>query len=139
MSRPIGHSFLHNSKVEISRIDQNETVNLNQVLHHVVLKAEKTVKRDHLVSANAKVEIAKAKCAENIEEALQNTANLERLDDKTEQLKEMAGNFNDDAEELYKVMLARKRRTLAYGAAVGGAALGMVVFPIIQVTCHIAG
>jgi hypothetical protein len=87
---------------------------------------------DKLMSANAKVDKAKEKMAQNLTMAMENSAALEGLNAKTADLLDMAQDFSKDAEHLHQLMKARAARMKVIMITVGAGGGGVVGLPLIM-------
>lgn len=87
---------------------------------------------DSLSSVTSKVDLATKKMEDNIKSALSNQQDLTNVQSKTELLLAEAKDFNDNADELRKVMYWRNMKLKMIMTVMGGAASFSVVLPIIQ-------
>lgn len=87
---------------------------------------------DATSSVSAKVDLAKSKMENNMKAALANTQDLQNVESKTNNLKEMAKEMEKDSDELRKIMYWRNMKLKMIMTIMGGAASFSVILPIIQ-------
>ena len=134
-----GHAFLDKCIVNISTINHTDTNELKNYLETIATEMEQQIHDDNLVSATGKVDLAKDKLEDALEQAMKNNANLVIVDDKAKYNMELARDFADDAAELEHVMEQRKRQMkFAYIAGVSGG-VGLIGLPILQSVLGLAG
>ena len=97
----------------------------------LVKKYDNPASFDSLVSAQAKVNLAKDKMAANQQQAMANQQGLENLESKTGDLLAMAKDFHKDANSLESLMKHKNlmNKIYTFTAAIGGG--GTIVLPII--------
>lgn len=87
---------------------------------------------DSMTSVTNKVDKATKKMEENIKNALENQQDLNNVNAKTENLKNLAEEFNENADELRKIMYWRNMKLKMIMGMMGGAATFSIALPIIQ-------
>jgi len=87
---------------------------------------------DKLSAVNSKVEVATKKTEEALRKALENQQDLNNLNAKTENLKNLGKEFNDHADELRQIMYWRNVKLKMILSMMGVAALFSVAMPVIQ-------
>lgn len=135
----LGHKAILEAIEQFEDLNISDRSSWNQQLGDLLKEQEDLVKKDNIVQATTKVDLAKDKMQESLEQAMKNNADLNRVDDKTNQLLEMAKDFAEDADELKDYMERRNRAlkvTFIAGVVGGG---GMAVTAILQGILHFAG
>lgn len=87
---------------------------------------------DSLSKVSGKVDKATKVMEDNIKKALENQQDLNNVNAKTENLKNLAQEFNENADEMRKIMYWRNMKLKMIMGVMGGAAAFSVVMPIIQ-------
>lgn len=87
---------------------------------------------DKLSSVNSKVDLATSKMQDNLKQALENQQDMTNVKTKSEGLLNMAKDYNDNADELRKIMYWRNMKLKMIMGVMGGAGVFALVLPIIQ-------
>lgn len=87
---------------------------------------------DSLSKVSGKVDKATKVMEDNIKKALENQQDLNNVNAKTENLKNLAEDFHGNTDELRKIMYWRNMKLKMIMGVMGGAAAFSVVMPIIQ-------
>lgn len=87
---------------------------------------------DNLSKVSGKVDVATKAMESNIKKALENQQDLNNVNAKAENLKNLAQEFNENADEMRKIMYWRNMKLKMIMGMMGGAAAFSVVMPIIQ-------
>jgi hypothetical protein len=96
------------------------------------LAHEQGTKQDHILSANARIELGKNEMGDNISLALQVNCDQVVVDDKAFALLGMAKEFDDDAADLKDLMAARAVKMKLKLATFEIGCLGSTALPLIN-------
>jgi hypothetical protein len=96
------------------------------------LTHEQGTKQDHIVSANARIELGKNEMGDNISLALQVDCDQVVLDDKAFALLGMAKEFDDDAADLEDLIASRAVKMKLTLATFEISCLGSTALPLIN-------
>jgi Synaptobrevin len=118
-------NYYNASAAEITRSYEGKFMELSK-------KYNNPASFDSMTSVTGKVDVATKKMEDNIKKALENQQDLNNVNAKTENLKNLAEEFNENADELRKIMYWRNMKLKMIMGMMGGAATFSVVMPIFQ-------
>lgn len=135
----LAYQYLNDLRKGISEVPNYSTLSASEVSKSFSSKFESLAKKyndptsiDKLAAVGKKVDEASQKTEASLRLALTNQQDLKTVEDKSEHVKNLSKNYNEDAEELRKIMYWRNMKLKIILSMMGVAAVFSVAMPVIS-------